>query len=104
MASSEVRLRIVGTRVDASDIVSGPPAFLLSLWPRLGMVLEARRGAWLLGWCRWLCRPPPAPPAVLSPPCPAALTAAALAFLSCALQFAVGTIKEDYLGVISAPM
>lgn len=81
--ASEVRLRIVGTRVDASDIVSGAgTACGAVLWGTLRRTLRPRRGG-------------PAPRTLADACSPAATQL---------LQFAVGSIKEDYLGVISVPM
>ncbi len=57
---SEVRLRIVGTRNDANEIVRGPSAFC--------SVCDA---------CALILYP-----------------------LFCACQFCVGTIKDNYLGLI----
>lgn len=76
MAGSEVRLRIVGTRVDASDIVSRGCV-------GAGGACECRGGA------RRSC------------------AAALIVNYTCTfrpVQFAVGSINEDYLGVIREPL
>jgi hypothetical protein len=86
VAGCEVRLRVVGTRVDASEIVS-------ARWRR-------RRGA---------ARPRTdrAPPAAACLPCASASPYAARASIECSVawptQFAVGSIKEDFCGVIGGP-
>lgn len=85
---SEVRLRIVGTRVDASDIVSAVPSLAALTMPAWSMTLVAPPAQGQPGRrqlrCAWSWNP--------SAP-----------WLPC-LQFAVGSIKEDYLGVVSAPL
>lgn len=92
---SEVRLRIVGTRVDASDIVSAALGAGLGHWA-VGLGAGQGSGGGQSGGWRATAvqagipvRPRWRRPLLLAPN---------------PEQFAVGSIKEDYLGVISAPI
>ena len=89
----EVRLRIVGTRVDASDIVSAGAAD--GSRRQRGGAGEAHAGCSAAGGGR------PRLLRVLGRLCVQSLKS--VSAIRC-LQFAVGTIKGDYLGVINSPI